>query len=158
MAGSSGIGGLKCVQWLFRGIQFVCSVVILGINSYWLATMINHSMTVSNGTKAVEGISAAGTIYTLLGILLVCCCAGHPAPSFIAMILDIGLAGAYVYVAVANRAGASTCSGSNISTVYGSGDASATPSSSGSGVVQLPTYQMACRMETAVLAAACVAM
>lgn len=114
--------------------------------------------------KAVEGISAAGTIYGALGVLLTCCCAGRgPALSFAAAVLDVGLAGAFVYVAVASRAGASSCSGASVDSVYGSGQASARPSAGGGGggdggVFGLPTYGMACRLQTACLAAACVAM
>lgn len=162
--GSSGLAGLKCLQWLFRGIQFVCSVVILGIYSYYLATMASHKMTISTNVKAVEGISAIGTLYTALGVLFVCGCAGFPLSSFIAIVLDIGLIAAYIYVAVGNRDGASSCTGSNVSTVYGSGEASASPSTSGSGssianipVGGLPTFQMACRLETVCLAAASIA-
>lgn len=156
MASKSGIGGLKCIQWLFRGLQFICCVIVLGVTSYFLASLIKSNMTVSTNVKAIEGISAVGTLYTILGMLLVCCCAGFPATSFIAMILDIGLAGAMVYVAIAYKAGASSCSGSNVDTVYGTGDASATPGGS-SSFIKLPTFSMACRLETAGLAAACVA-
>jgi hypothetical protein len=161
MGSSSGIAGLKCLQWLFCGILFCCSVIILSIYSYFLATMVTHQMSVPMNVKAVEGISAAGTLYTALGLLLVCCCAGHPAPSFVSIVFALGLAGSYIYVAIANRAGASTCSGGSVDTVYGSGDASATPSSSGdSGGVagQLPTYQKACQMEMVSLIVSCVAM
>lgn len=155
---SSSIAGLKCLQWLFRGIQFICSVVILGIYSYFLATMVNHNITIPTGLKAIEGISVIGTVYTLIGIFLVCCLAGHVATSFIALVIDIGLIGGYIYVAVANRDGASSCSGSSVGSPYGTGDADSTPSSSDSGVVRLPTYAVACRMESACLAASCVAM
>lgn len=158
MGTSSSIAGLKCLQWLFRGIQFVCSVVVLGIYSYFLATMMNHNITVPTSIKAIEGISAIGTIYALIGIFLVCCLAGHVATSFIALVIDLGLIGGYIYVAVANRDGASSCTGSNVGSPYGTGDANATPSSSGNGVVQLPTFAVACRMESACLGAACVAM
>jgi hypothetical protein len=167
MSSSSGLAGLKCLQWTFRAIEFGCSVVILAVYTYYLATMVNHSMNIPTSVKAVEGISAVGTLYTLVGILLVCCCAGHPAPSFISLVLDIALAGAYIYVAVANRDGAGSCTGSNVNTVYGSGDAGATPdgSSNGvtgvpgvSGVTQLPTFQLACQLEMACIIVSCVAM
>lgn len=156
MGSSTGLAGLKCLQWLFRGIEFGCSSIILGIYSYYVATMVNHKMTIPTGVKAVEGISAAGTLYTVLGLLLVCCCAGHPAPSFISMIFDIGLAGAYIYIAVANRDGANSCSSGKLHTVYGSGDAHSTPSSDNGGT-KLPTFQVACKMETACLIVSCVA-
>ncbi|KAH8890661.1 hypothetical protein GQ53DRAFT_747384 [Thozetella sp. PMI_491] len=159
MGSSSGLAGLKCLQWLFVGIEFCCSVILLGVNSYFLATMVTHHMSVPTSIRAIEGISAVGTLYTALGILLVCACAGHPAPSFISIIFAIALAGGYIYIAIANRAGASSCSGASIDTVYGSGDAGATPSGDdGSGGISgLPTYQRACQMEMASLIAACVA-
>jgi hypothetical protein len=161
MGSSSGIAGLKCVQWILRGVQFVCSVVVLGIYAYFLATMIKGKMTVPTGVKAVEGIAGIGTVYTIVGLLLVCCCAGHAGTSFIAMVLDTGLIGGFIYVAVANKDGAGSCSGSNVNTVFGTGDAAATPSDANGSVigsVGLPTFMMACRLETVCLAAGCVAM
>lgn len=167
MGSSSGLAGLKCLQWFFRGIEFGCSIVILGIYSYFIATMVSHKMTIPNGVKAVEGISAVGTLYTVLGLLLVCCCAGHPAPSFISIVIDLGLAGAYIYVAVANRAGAHSCTSGTVDTVYGSGSAGATPGGAGGGITglagvtsgtRLPTFQLACQMEMACLVVSCVAM
>lgn len=154
--------GLKCLQWLARGVQFIASAVVLGITSYYLASLLRASLTVPTSVKAVEGIAAAATVYTALGVLFACCCCAPVA--LLTAVVDVGLAAAFVYVAVANRGGASACSGSSVSTVYGSGAASATPSagggsgSDGSGVLGLPTYGMACRLETACLAAACVAM
>lgn len=172
MGASSGLAGLKCLQWTFRAIQFGCSVVVLGVYSYFLATMISHGMSVPTNVRAVVGISAVGTIYALLGILLVCCCAGFPAPSFISMILDIGLAGAFIYVAVANRAGSSSCAGNSVDSVYGTGDAGATVSGGNNGGngfngviggvstggTQLPTFSLACRLETACLVVSCIVM
>jgi len=167
MSSSSGLAGLKCLQWTFRAIEFGCSVIVLGVYSYYIASMSGHNMSVPTDVKAVEGISAVGTIYTALGVLLVCCCAGHPAPSFVSLVLDIGLAGAFIYVAVANRAGASSCSSGAVNTVYGSGDAGATPGGSTDGVTGipvvsgggagLPTFRLACQLETACLVVSCVA-
>lgn len=150
--------GLKCLQWLFRGIQLICSVVVMGIYAYFLATMVNHNMIVSTSTKAVLGIAVIGTIYTLIGISLVCCLAGHIGTSFIAMVIDTGLTGGYIYVAVHNRDGASSCAGATVGSPYGTGDASAAPASSQGEIVGLPRYGVACRLESACLAAACVAM
>ena len=151
MSPASSVAGLKCVQWLFRGVQFGCSITVLGVHAYYLATLIKNNMDVPGSVKAVVGISGVGTLYTALGLLLICACAGHPAPSFVSMIFDIGLAGAFIYVAVANRDGASSCSGSTVNTVYGSGDAGATPGDA------LPTFGMACQLEMACLIVACVA-
>ncbi|KAK3390126.1 hypothetical protein B0H63DRAFT_538286 [Podospora didyma] len=151
MSSTSALTGQKALQWLFRAIEFGCSIVVLGIHSYYIATMIKHSIDIPISVKAVEGISGVGALYTFLGILFVCCIAGHPAPSFISMIFDISLAGAFIYVAVANRGGASSCTGSSVDTFYGSGDANAAP---GNG---LPIFQFACKMEMACLIVSCIA-
>lgn len=158
MGSSSGIAGLKCLQWIFRGVQFCCAVAILGIYSYFLASLLNGNQTVSTTVKAVEGIAAIATVYALVGILCVCCCAGHPGTSFIALVFDVGLIGAYIFVAVANKAGAGSCSG-NTSSVLGSGNTSGA-SAGPNGIVKLPgvSSEIACRLETACLAAACLAM
>ncbi len=159
MGSSSGLAGLKCLQWLFCGTEFCCSVVLLGVYSYFLATLLTHQMTVPTGVKAIEGISALGTLYTALGLLFVCCCAGHPAPSFISIIFAASLTGSYIYVAIANRDGTSSCTGSSVNTVYGSGDATAIPGGGDSaGPMGLPTYQRACQMEMTCLIVSCVAM
>lgn len=155
--------GLKCLQWLARGVQLAASAVVLGITSYSLASLLRAGLAVPTSVKAVEGISAAAAVYTALGVLLACCCCCRCTPlALLTAAVDVGLAAAFVYVAVANRGGASACAGDDVGTVYGSGAASATPAAGGggdgSGVLGLPTYGMACRLETACLAAACVAM
>ena len=168
MGSSSGLAGLKCLQWTLRGVQFCCSVIVLAVYSYYLATMSNHNMAIPTDVKAVEGIAALGTLYTALGLLLICCCSGYPAPSFVSMVLDIGLAAAYIYVAVANRAATGSCNGPSVYTVYGLGDAAATPGGGDGGMTglqqvtggatRLPTFQLACQLMMACLIVSCVVM
>ena len=168
MGSSTGLGGLKCLQWTFRAIQFGCSLIILAVYSYYLATLSNHGMEIRTDVKAVEGIAAVGTLYTALGLLLICCCAGYPATSFISMVFDIGLSASYIYVAVANRAATGSCSGPSVNTVYGEGDANATPGGGDGGMTgvqqvtggasRLPTFQLACQLMIACLIVSCVAM
>lgn len=153
-----GNAGLKCLQWLFRSIQFVCSIVIVGIYAYFLAMMASHGISIPTNARAVEGIAIIGTLYTLVGIFLVCCLAGHILTSFIALVVDVALIAGYIYIAVANRDGVGSCAGTSVGSPFGTGDASATPAGSENGNVGLPTFGVACRMETACLAAACIAM
>ncbi|KAI0881022.1 uncharacterized protein GGS22DRAFT_173142 [Annulohypoxylon maeteangense] len=141
---------LKLVQWFFRGIQFCCSALILAIFSYFLATLSNRGLTIPTWTRAVEGISGIGVLYTIVGLLLLCCLAGHPFTSFIAIVLDICFIGAYIYVASSTRAGASSCTGT-VDTVFGSGQAESLIND------KHPTYREACQMETACLAVSIVA-
>jgi hypothetical protein len=154
--GSARGAGLKFVQWIFRLIQFICSIVVLGIYAYFLATLISHNQEVGNWIKAVLGMSVVATIYTLLGIILVCCLSGHPFTSLIAMILDGTFVAAFIYIAVANRDGAKSCSGIDLDTVYGTGNEGVSPSL-GDGAAPVPTYGFACRMETACFGASIVA-
>jgi hypothetical protein len=155
MGAKSGFA-LKFLQWFIRGIQFCCSAVVLALFSYFLAALHNHNLNIPTWTKAVEGISGGGVLYTIIGLLLLCCLAGHPFTSFIAIFLDVCFIGAFIYVAVANRAGASSCRGT-VDTVFGTGDANTQVTSNTDGFTNLPTYREACQMETACLAVAIVA-
>ncbi|XDG02194.1 hypothetical protein ABKA04_001809 [Annulohypoxylon sp. FPYF3050] len=141
---------LKLLQWFIRGIQFCCSALILAIFSYFLATLSNRNLTIPTWTRAVEGISGIGVLYTILGLMLLCCLAGHPFTSFIAIVLDICFIGAYIYVASSTRAGASSCTGT-VDTVFGTGEATSLIND------KHPTYREACQMETACLAVSIVA-
>ncbi|KAJ9148334.1 Membrane-associating domain-containing protein [Pleurostoma richardsiae] len=154
---SAGGFALKLLQWFIRGIQFCCTAIVLAIFSYFLATLANHDLHISTWIRAVEGISGAGVLYTLLGLLLLCCLAGHPVTSFIAIVLDIAFVGGFVYVTWANRHGAGSCSG-NVNTVFGTGDADTNVVDNGhGGVTRLPSFRTACKLETACFAVSLVA-
>jgi hypothetical protein len=147
---------LKFLQWFIRGVQFCCAAVILAIFSYFLATLSNHNLPIATWIRAVEGISGAAVLYTLIGLLLLCCLAGHAFASFIAIFLDICFVGAFVYLAVANRQGASSCRG-HVDTPFGSGNANSNVyDPNNSGWTALPSLREACRMQTACLAVAIV--
>lgn len=149
---------LKLLQWFNRGVQFACAGLILALNSYFLAAMSSHKITIPTRLRAVEGISGIGVLYSGLGILLVCCLAGFTLTSFIAMVLDVAFIGAFIYVATVFKEGTSSCKGNDISTVFGTGSAGDTVTSTDNGGVPLPTYGTTCRMESAQLAVAIVAM
>ncbi|KAK5993284.1 hypothetical protein PT974_06713 [Cladobotryum mycophilum] len=126
--------GLKTIQWFIRGIQFCCAALILAVYSYFLASLHNHNLRIATSLRAVEGISGAATLYTLAGLLLLCCVAGLTATSLLAVVLDAAFVGAFIYVAVANRGGAGSCR----------------------GYVDTP-FGKACRLQTACLAVAIIA-
>ncbi|KAI1420631.1 hypothetical protein F5Y12DRAFT_719323 [Xylaria sp. FL1777] len=149
MGAGSGFA-LKALQWFIRGIQFLSSAVALALFSYFLAVAKGHNINIPTWAKAVEGISGIGVLYTLIGLLLLCCVAGHPFASAIAIILDIAFIGSYIYVAQANRGGASSCQGT-VNTVFGTHSAS---DRLGSG---LPTYHQICQIHSAVLAVSIIA-
>ncbi|KAI8625150.1 hypothetical protein F5Y19DRAFT_273510 [Xylariaceae sp. FL1651] len=149
MGAKSGLA-LKALQWFVRVIQFLSCAVVLALYSYFLAVASQHNYSIPTWTRAVEGISGVGVLYTLLGLLLLCCLAGHPFTSAIAIILDIAFVGAFIYVAQANRGGAGSCN-NNVDTPFGTRPAS---DDLGKG---LPNFHQICQMESAVLAVSIIA-
>merc|ERR1712072_852462 len=103
---------LKSVSLFFRAIEFGCAAVIIGIFSYYLATLTDHSLPISVHIKAVEGISGAAVLYTLAALVLVCCLGGIAFFSALGMVLDFAFCGAFAYIAWVNRhATDGSCSG-----------------------------------------------
>ncbi|GKU01734.1 hypothetical protein FLAG1_03842 [Fusarium langsethiae] len=146
---------LKFLQWFIRGIQFACAALILAIYSYFLATLHNHNFSISNKIRAVEGISGVAVLYTAAALLLLCCLAGRTLSSLLAIVLDIAFVGAFIYVAVANKGGASSCTG-YLDTPFGRGQAGNTAEGS-DGFTALPSYRTACKLQSACLAVSIVA-
>ncbi|GJN75228.1 hypothetical protein VFPFJ_07864 [Purpureocillium lilacinum] len=150
MGAGSGLA-LKGIQWFLRGVQFCCAALVLGVFSYFLATLSNHDLPIATSVKAVEGISGAAVLYTIAALLLLCCLAGFFLTSLIAIILDICFIGAFIYVAVANRNGATSCNG-YLDTPFGRGEAGAIAEGRTGGFTALPSFRTACRLQTACLA------
>lgn len=148
--------GLKTLQWLVRSVQLFCAVIILGIYSYFLAALANHDLKTPTNVKAVEGIAGVAVAYALFGLLFLCCLAGRTLTSFIAMCFDFAFLCAYIFVAVANKGGAGKCTGT-VNTVFGKGDADKTLDAGG-GFTKIPSFHTSCKLETACLAIAIVAM
>merc|ERR1712098_102626 len=112
---------LKSVSLFFRAIEFGCAAVIIGIFSYYLATLTDHSLPISVHIKAAEGISGAAVLYTLSALVLVCCLGGIAFFSALGMVLDFAFCGAFAYIAWVNRhATDGSCSGF-VRTAYGNG-------------------------------------
>ncbi|KAL2256030.1 hypothetical protein VTK26DRAFT_8913 [Humicola hyalothermophila] len=149
---------LRATQLFVRSVQFGCGAIVFGIFSYFLATLHNHDLPIDVWVRAVEGISGAAVVYTILSILIHFCAPGHRFPSFVQICLDVLFIAGFIYVAVANRAGASSCQG-EVDTPYGRGNADTNESvdSSTSGITQLPSFRLACKLETAVLAVSIIA-
>ncbi|KAF4970094.1 hypothetical protein FSARC_2795 [Fusarium sarcochroum] len=154
MGAKSGVT-LKFLQWFIRGIQFACAALILAIYSYFLATLHNHKLDISDTIRAVEGISGVAVLYTAAALVLLCCLAGRTLSSFLAIILDIAFIGAFIYVAIANKGGASSCTG-YLDTPFGKGKAGNTAEGS-DGFTALPSYRTACKLQSACLAISIIA-
>lgn len=155
MGAKAGVG-LKFLQWFIRGIQFLCAALILAVYSYFLATLHNHDLRIGTSVRAVEGISGAAVVYTLFALVLLCCVAGLAFFSFIAMVLDVAFIGAFIYVATANKGGASSCTG-YLNTPFGDGNSDETNDSGSGGFTALPNYRTACKLQSACLAVSIVA-
>jgi hypothetical protein len=148
---------LKSLSLFLRFIEFCCAAIILGIFSYFLATLHNHGLHIDTSIRAVEGISGAGVLYTIFALLLVCCLGGIAFFSLLGMILDFCFTGAFIYVAWATRHGAGSCNG-NVNTPFGSGNTyvdNTVPNGKG-GFTRLPSLHQACQLETACFAVAIV--
>ena len=158
MARGGGIA-LKGLQVSLRFIQFCCAAIIIAIFSYFLATLHNHDLPINTYIRAVEGISGAAVLYTLIALLTVCCLGGIAFLSFFSMILDLAFCGAFVYVAYETRGGAGTCKG-QVNTPFGSGNTNTSNSvaTGKGGITKLPSLKTACKLETACFAVAIVAM
>lgn len=157
MAKFGGVA-LKGLALFLRFIEFCCAAIILGIFSYFLSVLVDHSLPVATYIRAVEGISGAGVVYTLFALLLVVCLGGIAVLSFIAIILDVAFTGAFIYVAWATRGGASSCSG-NVATPLGNGNTRTSNRVTGGdgGITILPSFRTACKLQTATFAVAIIA-
>lgn len=154
--GALGIA-LKSISWFFRFIEFCCAAIILGIFSYFLATLANHNLHIATWIRAVEGISGAAVLYTLFALVLVFCLGGMAFFSALGMLLDLAFVGAFIYLAYATRNGRNSCSG-NVNTPLGSGNTNGanTVQQGTGGTITLPSLKTACRLEKACFAVALV--
>jgi hypothetical protein len=158
MGAGSGIC-LRATQWLVRIIQFCCAAIVLGIFSYFLATLNNHDMHIGVWVRVVEGISGVGVAYTIITFIFICCASGRRFPSFIMMVMDVLFIAGFIYIAVVTRGGASSCTGV-VDTVYGRGNAdnnSLVDTDVSDAFTKLPSLRQACKMETATMSVSIIA-
>jgi len=105
-----------------RTLQFISSLIILGIFSYFLAVLAKENLAISTWIRAVEGIAGVATLYTLIGFFLTCCLGGVTFFAFIAILLDVGFITCFIAVASLTRGGTSNCSAISSADVLGNGD------------------------------------
>jgi hypothetical protein len=148
MSRTGGIA-LRGTLFLLRVIQFCCAAIVFALYSYFLATLHNHNMPIAGSVVAVEVISAAAVVYTILALLMLCCAPGRSCPSFLTMALDLAFFAAFMCPIAVNRRGLVSCDG-EVDTPFGRGDADTNVVDNGSGgFTALPSLRQACRMETA---------
>ncbi|KAG6026805.1 hypothetical protein E4U19_002404 [Claviceps sp. Clav32 group G5] len=103
---------LKNLLCTIRSLQLLCATLILAIFSYLLVALHEHGLQIDVDVRAVEGISGAAVLYTLINMLSQCCLAsGLGCMSPLAVVLDVGFTAGFIFVAVVNKNGAGACRG-----------------------------------------------
>jgi len=150
-----GSTSLKALQTFLYSLAFGCAVVILALYSYFLAIQSGQNVGIPNKQRAVEGIAGSAVLYTILAVLFTCCLGGIIIFAFLAIVLDLLFAIAFIAVAIMTRDGAGKCSGNNVKSPLGQGPQN---SRNGRGGVRFgPTLRTACIGEKACFAVAILA-
>ncbi|KAF2762301.1 hypothetical protein EJ05DRAFT_473213 [Pseudovirgaria hyperparasitica] len=110
---------LRIIQTLFYALAFCCAAIILGFYSYFLAVKADRDWVITNQEKAIEGMSGAAVLYTILAVLFTCCLGGVTFFAFLAIVLDVLFCGAFIAIAIMTR-DATSCTG-NVETPFGNG-------------------------------------
>jgi len=152
-----GGAALKLFQTILYAIEFCCAGIILGVYSYFLATLADRDLTIYTWAKAVEGMSGAAVLYTIFAVLLTCFLGGKSFFAFLAILIDLVFCAAFVAIAVLTRDGAHSCSGF-VRTPLGNGQSNAKQGFDDSNGEQQYTYAVslgtACRLNTVCFAVA----
>lgn len=106
------LGGvfLKVLSMILRALQFVAAIVILGIFSYFLVYLRDHHIEVLTWVRAVEGIAGIACVYTLVAFFLTCCLGSLAFFAFVAIVVDIVFAAAFIALTVLTDGGNTNCS------------------------------------------------
>ena len=151
------VGGiaLRSASTLIRLIQLLASVLILGIFSYFLASLARHHLPIATYIKAVEGIAGAAVIYSAFAVILTCFLGGVTFFAFLAIVLDVCFIGGFIAIAILTKAGARSCRGT-VSTPLGNGNVASHRSNltGGSNTTYTPNLGVACKLQKAVFAVA----
>jgi hypothetical protein len=151
----SGGRFIRIINLVMRLLQLCCSVIILGIFSFFLAVLADHNVHVDRWIKAVEGIGGASTFYTILATIFILYGGGVWLLVAISMLLDLCFAGCFVAIAIMTRHGTGSCTG-HVDTPLGSGGAeqnnpgfgdSGFGSGGGRRLTYFPKLSFACRLE-----------
>ena len=92
-------------------LEFLISILILGIFSYFLATLARRDgATIPQWQKAVEGLSGASALYCIFAIIFTCFLGGITFFAFVAVVLNVCFCGAMVAIAILTKAATKSCS------------------------------------------------
>ncbi|PPJ54151.1 hypothetical protein CBER1_01042 [Cercospora berteroae] len=146
-------GALRFFQTFLYALAFACAAVILGIFSYFLATIADRNGTIFTWVKAVEGISGAAVLYTICAVVFTCCLGGISFFAFVAIVLDIAFVGGMIAIAVLTRYATDSCTGI-VTTPLGTFPALSTSDGFGGEVTYQVSQRTACRLQKACFAVA----
>lgn len=121
MMGTVVFLALNNLLWTIRSLQLLCATLVLAIFSYLLVALHEYGLQIDVDLRAVEGISGAAVLYTLINMLSQCCLAsGLGCMSPLAVVFDVGFMAGFIFVAVVNKNGAEACRG-NTDSPFGRG-------------------------------------
>ena len=100
---------LRFGQMGLRLLEFTSAAIILGIYSYFLAVLSQNNIPIPIWEKAVEGMSGAAVLYTLLGVLFTLFLGGVTFFALVAIILDVCFVGCFAAIEYYTRHGANSC-------------------------------------------------
>jgi hypothetical protein len=129
---------------------------IVGIYGYFLSSLTLDGSCISAWKKAIEGISGAAVLYTLINTIMTCCLNYRPILAVISIVLDVCFAGSFVAISVLTRQSASSCDG-YLHTPLGNGVSYSTPPSSRGREGRVPYLWFVCSLNKAVFAVSIIA-
>ena len=118
---AAGGAALKSVQTLLYALLFCCAAIIVGIYSYFLATLARRDQPISNKWNAITGMAGAALIYLIFAVLMTAFLGGIAFLASIAILLNLLFCGAMVAIAVLTRDGSRRCN-SRVPTPLGTGN------------------------------------
>lgn len=118
-----GGAALRIFETVLYALTFCCAGIILGFYSYFLAVLSDRNAPMSNSAKAVEGISGAAVLFLIFAIVLTCFLGGIRFFAFLAIALDILFAAGFIAIAVLTRDGVRSCTGDDVRSPLGNGNA-----------------------------------
>jgi hypothetical protein len=135
---SSGVGrGLRFLQLFLRLLQNLSALVVLSITAYALATNDRNGEYAGSQHYSVVGIAAVAFAYAIIAAYVLRYLSLRNVTSFLTVMFDLAVVGAYIFVAVVNRYGSTNCDAGNL---------------------RKPNTRVSCQLQKAVMATAISAM
>ena len=127
--------------------------------------LADRNLPISTQDKAIEGLSGAAVLYTIMAVVLTCCLGGVTFFAFLGLALDVLFIGGMIAIAIMTRHGAGSCSGF-VRTPLGNGQANSKTggfggdgfgTGNGENLTYSVTLRTACKYETVAFAVSLIA-